>query len=59
VSKEVLREEMRVKGLLAGRDNQDPLWKQAFDLYIAETGDKEVSMKCGMCYGKVKKWLEK
>lgn len=50
---------MKVRGLLAGKDNKDPLWQQAFDLYKTETGDKEVSMKCGMCYGKVKKWLEK
>lgn len=33
-------------------------WDHAFKLYIAATGDRSISHKCGSCYKKVMKWLQ-
>jgi hypothetical protein len=59
MTREELREELKVKGLLHTLGEHHPLWQQAFSLYTEVTKDKEVSMKCKMCWIKVKKWLEK
>lgn len=56
--REQLREKMLISGDLAKPNKNSQLWVQAFDLYKAQTGDYEVSMGCGSCFQKVKRWLE-
>lgn len=58
MTREQLRDTMKVSGELE-RYNKTPNWDLAFDLYKQSTGDKEVSIKCSSCFGKVKKWLTK
>ena len=56
------RTELRDTMLLTGeleRFTKTPNWERAFELYKTETGDYEVSLGCGNCYAKVKKWLTK
>lgn len=36
-----------------------PLWLQALEDYKKDTLDHEVSLNCGSCINKIKKWLEK
>lgn len=36
-----------------------PLWQQAFEEYKKETGDYQVSVKCGSCFRKVLAWLKR
>jgi hypothetical protein len=36
-----------------------PTWIEAFEAYKRETGDDSVNLRCGMCFNKVKKWLER
>lgn len=49
---------MLVSGELE-RPKNTPLWQKAFELYMASTGDRAVSLGCSNCYGKVKEWLNK
>lgn len=36
----------------------DQVWDFAFKLYTAETKDS-VNQRCGSCYGKILKWLQR
>lgn len=38
---------------------EHPLWKQALEEYIKDTKDNQVSLSCGTCVNKIKRWLEK
>ncbi len=54
------REELRDKMLVSGeleRFGPTENWKAAFELYKAQTGDYQVSVKCQDCFRKIKKWL--
>lgn len=46
-----------VKAGLVDSFRNDPLWKQAFDLYTSKKREK-LSMSCSLCYRKVLEWLK-
>lgn len=56
MTREELRDIMLVSGELE-RFKRTPNWEKAFEMYILDTGDKQVSPQCGTCFKKVKNWL--
>ena len=58
VTREELRDKMRVSGEMERLGNT-PDWKKAFEMYKTSTVDYKVSVKCGSCFAKVKKWLKR
>lgn len=58
-TRDELKGRLLTAGLLHKKDESSPLWQEAFALYKNTTGDKEVSIKCGLCWNKVRAWLEK
>lgn len=58
MTREQLRDKMKVSGELE-RFNKSEDWANAFELYKAQTGDYQVSIKCSSCFRKVKEWLLK
>lgn len=59
MTRKELHHQMQVSGNIERRGKEIAEWKQAFDMYKRETGDTTVSIGCGSCFNKVKKWLER
>lgn len=57
MTREQLRDAMRVAGELERLDPNNLHWQQAFEQYMIENPGDPVSLNCGGCFNKVKKWL--
>lgn len=58
------REELKTALIQAGiyhppYKKDHPLWREALREYIKHTKDTQVSLSCGACVNKIKRWLDK
>jgi hypothetical protein len=58
MTKTEIKTQLEANGTLHVTKSQDPLWKQAFDMYNRENR-QQLKISCGGCWPKVKEWLLK
>lgn len=56
MTKQELKNAIQAKGIMHTTKSQDPLWKEAFDLYN-RTNRQSQRISCGACWNKVREWL--
>lgn len=59
MTRKEIQSALLVAGLYHAPGRKDhPLWIQALEMYKNETKDTDVSLGCGGCINKIKRWLE-